>query len=98
MAAYQVLQFDLATIRDKEVINTTRNNPVATVSVIQLPAGAGVSIHFGQGGQAWPLLNQGAMFEPCPPERDGVYLSNPAGAGTLILAVTYEGGRIGTDQ
>lgn len=96
MAAYQVLTFDLATVRDRELIQSTRNNAVATVAIVQLPAGAGVSIHFGQGGNGIPLLNQGMEFQPCPPERDGVYLSNPAGAGNLVLLVSYEGGRIGS--
>lgn len=94
-SAYQVLTFDLAVPRDREEIRITRNNPVATVSVIELPAGASVSIHFGQGGAPWPLLNQGATFEPCPAEREGVFLSNPVGGGNLVLGITFEGGRVG---
>jgi hypothetical protein len=88
---YDVIDFDLSTRRDKEPIGTTRGNPVATVVVIRLPAGADVSIIFGQ-GQLWPLLNQGMQFKLCPPERNGAFLTNPVGGGILTLGVSYGGG------
>lgn len=92
MSAYRVLSFDLATLRDRDLITQTVNNRVATVAVLQLPAGAAVSLHFGSGGEAIPLLNQGIEFTPCPPEETGVYLTNAAGAGTLILLVSFGSG------
>lgn len=86
---YDVIDFDLATPRTKEPVGTTRGNPVATVVVIALPAGADVDVHFGQGGQPWPLLNQGMQFKLCPPERNGVLLTNVIGGGILTLGVSY---------
>jgi hypothetical protein len=85
---YDVIDFDLSVLRNKEPIGTTRGNPVATVVVIRLPAGADVSVTFAQ-GQAWPLLNQGMQFKLCPAVRDGVFLSNPVGGGILTLGVSY---------
>lgn len=94
MSAYKIREFDLAAARDKALIYD-RQVPVATVSVIQLPAGAVVSLRFGQGSDDVPLLNQGMEFKPCPPERDGVYLSNPVGGGIVKLLVSFEEGEVG---
>ena len=93
-SAYQVLDFDLSVARDKQEIPRTRANAVATVNVLRLPVGAIASIHFSNGGNAIPLLNQGMEFEPCPPERDGVYFTNPVGGGTVTLLISYDPGAL----
>lgn len=89
MSAYRVLNFDLSVVRSKELVTQTRNNEVATVNVVQLPNGAAVSIAFGSGGEDIPLLAQGAEFELCPAEKEGLFITNPAGAGTLVLMVSF---------
>lgn len=94
MSQYKLREFDLAVVRDKIAIYD-RAIPIATVAVIQLPAGASTALRFGQGNDDIPLLNQGMEFKPCPPERDGVYLTNPAGAGILKLLVSFEEGEVG---
>jgi len=88
--AYKVLSFDLSTVRDRELIAVTQNSAVSTISVIQLPSGADVTIHLeGPTSDPWPLLNQGLQFKACPPERKGIHLSNPQGGGILKLGISY---------
>lgn len=94
MSQYKLREFDLATVRDRQVIYD-RAVPIATLAVMQLPGGAAASLRFGQGNDDIPLLNQGMEFKPCPAERDGVYLTNPAGAGTLKLLISFEEGEVG---
>lgn len=89
-SAYIIETVDLSVVHDKFQIISTAAAKVASVYVITLAAPA--SIHFG-GGQPWDL-EQGKDYEPCPPETDSIYISNPAGAGVLKLAITFEQGAI----
>lgn len=93
-AAYIIPSIDLATPRSRVLIDGTQNAPVATVTVIQLPGGAVVSLHIGQVGLPIPLLNQGMSFELCPEETGGLFLTNPVGAGLLILLISFATGEV----
>lgn len=88
---YGNVALDLSVARDRAVIPATQANPVATVNAQLVPNAA--SIHFGQGGEPLRLV-QGKDYRPCPPETDGVFISNVASSGFLILAVTYADGSI----
>jgi len=90
---YQRFDLDLATVRTAaEVIGV--GTQFDGVTVIQLPGGAVVSISFGGNGAFIPLLIQGQSFafkDVCDnpfPANEGLFIQNPAGAGTLILLVT----------
>ena len=69
-----------------------------SVTVLSVPAGAVVNLHFGSNSQPWPVGNlQGVTIEtttqdgggciiPCD---DGLTVDNPAGAGSLVLGVSF---------
>ena len=69
-----------------------------SITVLSVPAGATVNAHFGSNSQPWPLGNlQGETIEttvqdqagcivPCD---DGLTVDNPAGAGSLVLGVSF---------
>lgn len=86
MSAYTLPPIDLSQPRDRTVIDGTQAAPVDAVYVAALPAP--VSLHFG-GGQPIPL-EQGKSYEPCPSERNGVFLTNIAAGGLLVLIVSFE--------
>ncbi len=91
MSAYQRFDLNLATPRQREVLSGTQGAKVATVYAVKLDAAA--SLHFGQGGQEWPI-EVGKSYEPCPAETGGVYVTNAAAGGTLSLMVTMDEGEI----
>ncbi len=84
--AYTVVSFDLSVARTQMPIDGTVQNPVDAVYVIALPAA--VSLHFGVSGSPWPA-EAGKSYEPCPPERDGIAISNVAAGGLLVLGIGY---------
>lgn len=88
--AYKIEFVDLDEVRTRAIIPATRNANVATVKVIKLPTNAVIGLHFGDGGDYWPLRNQGTQFKFCPIETGGVYVTNPAGADTVELGITYD--------
>lgn len=89
-AAYSIEQFDLSVARDRMPIPSTVGANVATVYCRKLPSPA--SLHYGN-NQAWEL-EQGKDYRPCPAEHDGISLSNPVGAGTLVLVITIDGASV----
>ena len=90
-SAYVIESIDLSAARDRTPIESTFANKVATVHAISVPGAC--SLHFGQGGQPWPIV-QGKEYEPCPPEDDGIFVSNVAAAGRLLLGITFEAGSV----
>lgn len=88
---YTLITLDLSKVRDREPIPATLSNPVATVNAQLVPGAA--YIHFGQGGEQLRIV-QGKDYRPCPAETDGVFVTNVASSGFLVLAVTYAGGAI----
>lgn len=93
---YAALDFDLATERDRVIIDKTLNSPVHAVHVISLPTGADVKLHVeGRGSDGWPLKNQGLIFR-LRGYRKGVHISNPAGGGILTLGITFSEGTTST--
>lgn len=90
-SSYTVESLDLSAARDRTPIASTLANPVATVYAAILPGQ--MSVHFGQGGQAIPMV-QGKQYRPCPGEKDGVFFSNVASSGSALVVITYETGSI----
>lgn len=91
---YSNFLLDLSTARDRFPIPVAAANRVATVNAQLVPNAA--SIHFGQGGEAIRLV-QGKDYRPCPPEQDGVFISNVVSSGFLVLMLTFDGGSIEID-
>lgn len=88
MAQYEVLNLDLATVRELVPI-TQRGKFVAAVAVTALPVGEVAQLSFGDDKPAVDcLVNR--TFQLCPPENYGVYITNPAGAGTIQLVISYQ--------
>jgi hypothetical protein len=96
---YQVLQLDLANARTAAPIIDVGTKYNAVV-VQALPGGAGVSLHFGANKQAVPIA-AGDSWEVhavdgqgCVRAADeGLFMTNPIGAGTVVLVVS--GGEVG---
>jgi hypothetical protein len=94
--AYNVLTLDLATVRTAE-----RVVPVGefytSVYVKQLALGSAASIAIGANRPFIPLV-EGETYEltdECGNPRactEGLFVANPAGAGSLILVIGYQGG------
>ena len=83
-------RFDQAIARDRVAVPVTLANPIVSVTVTRLPAGASPSLHFGHGSVPIPLLAQQETFEFDPPMREGLFLSNPAAAvGDLLLTISF---------
>lgn len=62
----------------------------SSVTILQLPAGATVALAFGSNKQDVPLLTQAQTFDMCPASDEGLTVTNPAGAGIVILFVAYD--------
>lgn len=94
--SYNVLTLDLATVRTAE-----RVIPVGElytgVYIKALPLGVSASIALGANRPFIPVL-EGETYElqdACGNPRactEGLFVNNPAGAGSLVLIVTYSGG------
>lgn len=92
---YKVVRIDLAAARAFQVIPEISVGVLYDgVTVIQLPGVGAASLAFGPSGDLIPLLVQGQGFnfkDVCDnpfPASDGLFISNPAGAGILILLVS----------
>lgn len=68
------------------------------VSILSVPAGATVNLHFGPNADPWPVGNlQGETIETTTqdgqgciiPADEGLFVDNPAGAGSLIIGVSF---------
>lgn len=92
MADYKVVPLDLTQPLDKFEIVPSRQQ-VYSVSVLELPVGAALSLHFGQRA-AIPLAQGRAFNDPtgCPIANDGLFVSCPAQPGvTAQLYVGFSG-------
>lgn len=87
-SAYVVENVDLTVAHERLPLVSTLANPVGSVRCVKLPSAA--FIHFGQGGQPWPL--EVLTYKPCPPERDGIFITNAPGGGTLVLGIGFDTG------
>jgi hypothetical protein len=87
---YEVKNFNLATVRNQLPV-VAMGPQVETVTILAIPAGVSVSVRMGSASDDIPLLTQGQEISMCPPNSDGVFLTNPAAAGTLSLLIGYSG-------
>lgn len=92
---YSRRTFDLATVRDRTPI-VDQGTLINGVTVLAVAAGAGAQLHFGSGrdpidvvaGDSWDISAVGS--DGCPvPLDEGLYLTNPAGAGDLQLLISF---------
>lgn len=44
--------------------------------------------------EAWRCWKRGKSYEPCPDETDGIFVSNIAASGFMILGISYKTGSI----
>src|SRR5712691_532610 len=84
-------EIDLSAARDRTPITSTLANKVATIHAIAVPGQA--SLHHAPGGQPWPIV-QGKEYEPCPPEADGIFVTNTAASGFMLLGISFEVGAV----
>lgn len=85
---YQVLNLDLATARTKAPVIAV-GPQITGVTVLGIPAGVLPFISMGSDGDDIPLLTQGQELRMCPPNSDGVFVTNTASAGILSLLIAY---------
>lgn len=94
--SYRVLTFDLTAARSRQSVpQVTVGSGYTAVKVLACPAGAGVLLAFGNNAEDVPAEN-GRSFEwvdqcgnpyPC---TEGLLVTNPAGAGSLVLLVSFQ--------
>jgi hypothetical protein len=91
-SAYVPATFDLAVNRDgPEFVSSSQANPVAAVKALIVPSTA--FLHLGASGAPIPLV-EGETYEVCAGEPNGIGISNPRGAGLLLLALFFAGGAV----
>lgn len=89
--AYEVKNLNLATARNQLAI-VAQGPEVTTVTILGIPAGVAAFVRMGSAGDDIPLLTQGQEITmQCPSNTDGVFITNPASAGTLSLLIGYGG-------
>lgn len=92
---YSRRSFDLAIARDRTPI-IDQGTLINGVTVLAVPGGAVAQLHFGSGrdpvdvvtGDSWDV----AAIAPngCPvPLDEGLYMTNPAGAGNVQLLISF---------
>lgn len=62
-------------------------NPIAAVTIVELPAVAvgKVQLHFGQQGDGIPIRQEAFTWSRTPARDDGLYLTIDAGLGAVVL-------------
>lgn len=92
---YSRRSFDLATARDRGAI-LDAGTLINGVTVVSVPAGAVAQLHFGANrdpidlatGDQWDCSVVDA--NGCPkPMDEGLFMSNPAGAGSIVLIISF---------
>jgi len=86
---YQIFPLDLSVPRSapgEKIVEA--GNKVESVTVLGLPA-SGASIALGANRPLIPLTTQGMTFSLCPAADEGIFVSNAAGGGILLLFVAY---------
>lgn len=97
---YAVVRLDLATVRsDPGEAIVGVGVAYDAVTVLQLPAGAVISLAFGDNKPQVPLLTQGQTFafmDACNRPyvvTETLRAVNPVGAGVVVLLVSFGGVR-----
>lgn len=85
--SYDVVVIDL-TVANAELARGT-NQPIESITVQQLDAPA--NIRFGPGAPSVPLSVAGQTFDICPALTEGVFITNAAGVGSLVLMLNFGG-------
>jgi hypothetical protein len=98
--AYRILTFDLTTLRDRTQV-LQPGAAYNSVCVRECPGGAGVELAFGSNADLIPAIEGDAFqfLDKCahPLNCDeGLFVTNPAGAGTLVLLVGFAGSQGGS--
>jgi hypothetical protein len=94
--SYRVLTFALNVARSRQAISQVPVGAKYTgVKVLECPAGAGVELAFGANAENIPAeLNRSFDWvDNCGNPygaTEGLLLTNPLGAGTLVLFVAFE--------
>lgn len=94
--SYRVLTFDLTAARTRAAVpQVTVGSGYTAVKVLACPAGAGVSLAFGSNAEDVPVENNRSFdwVDQCGnpfPCTEGLLISNPVGAGSLKLLVSFE--------
>lgn len=97
---YRVVLVDLTVGRASPVSIIDQGVKINGVTVQFVPAGAALNLHFGANregvpivtGDSWDVAADGPNGCPVPLD-EGLFVSNPAGAGTAQLIVSF--GNIG---
>jgi hypothetical protein len=82
---YQIIQRDLSVARTAEAIVDVGVDIEALI-FLEVPLGSGVQLKFGANGQFFDAEDMPSLTI-CPAAGTGLYMSNPAGAGTFQLFV-----------
>lgn len=92
---YSTIARNLATARTSPEELVPVGTEIDNVTVVGLPAGAVANLHFGTGAEPVPVT-QGQSWDTneevdgcLVPLTEGLYLSNPAGAGQVVVVVSY---------
>jgi hypothetical protein len=94
---YQRLDIDISVARPTPIAITGQGVAYDGITVIQLPAGAVVSVAFGANSQPIPLLQQGQSFgflDVCGNPfqcTEGLFVTNAAGAGNVVILLSVGG-------
>lgn len=81
---YRVLTLDLSTVADNRLIEGVQGSTIYTVTILTLPAGAQLALHFGRRDPV-PISDRIASFSFACGFADGLYLTVPvAQPGTLV--------------
>ena len=94
---YRVITFDL-TVANVLTQLLGPGQGYDSVTILSVPAGATVNLHFGPNADPFPVGNlQGETIETTTqdgngciiPADEGLFIDNPAGAGSLVLSVSF---------
>lgn len=91
---YVLRTFDLATLRDRTPI-IDQGTLINGVTIQDAPPGAPAFLHFGSGRDPLPIVagdswDVAAIVDGCPvPLDEGLFMSNPAGAGNVTLIISF---------
>ena len=88
--AYDVQTIDLAVARSQTPIPSTQNQPVDSITILQMDSP--VQISLGGGPYFTPIV--GSTLDMCPPCTEGVLMTNAAGAGSLVVFISMGGASI----
>lgn len=85
--SYSVVALDLSVARDHARIADV-GQVIGAVTVLQLPAGSTCALTLGTNRGDIPLLIPAQLFDMCPACDEGIFFTNPAGVGIVILLLS----------